>query len=324
MKIGDKIDCIFCANKALFGGANSAFTTYECPSCGMYEVFDGFGKFLEIPRSDIYKWLQDNKYAIAGLLRDRKEAGVDWTQITLDNHQGLLDDPLVPDLESVTEKADKLLLYLRRRSRKFNVNVDLITNKVYSAAYAHDREEMEGLLDLLGEQKKIKNIDRFQIGGGDHTSRVVVTAKGWEYANKMGKTRKKLTQGFIAIKFDGEEDTDERIAAIEECIKGNSYDPICLKEKHYNETIMEKAFGEIKDSRFIVADITKDSGPTTHEIGYAYGKDIPVILVAKKELDEKGKLKIPGHFYLKHYNIILYETIDELKNKLLVAIKVRA
>ncbi len=71
-----------------------------------------------------------------------------------------------------------------------------------------------------------------------------------------------------------------------------------------------KIMAEIKNSRFLVADVTQQNKGVYFEAGYALGLGLPVIWCIKED-DLKNV-----HFDTRQYNHITYKTEDELKEKL--------
>jgi len=71
---------------------------------------------------------------------------------------------------------------------------------------------------------------------------------------------------------------------------------------------MDFILSKIKSSRFIVAEISSGNLGVYYEAGYAMGKGLPVIAVAK----EKEKI----HFDLQQFNTIFYKDLDDLEEKL--------
>jgi hypothetical protein len=113
---------------------------------------------------------------------------------------------------------------------------------------------------------------------------------------------------------------DESIKAIEEAIKETGYRPVCIKEKYYSETIMDKALGEIRKSRFVVIDLTGGRNSVFFEAGFVLGLDIEAIYVYKEEAEGA---KNPAEFYIKHYQCYKYKDAEELKETIMNAIEAR-
>jgi len=81
--------------------------------------------------------------------------------------------------------------------------------------------------------------------------------------------------------------------------------------KEHNEKICDVIVAEIRKSSFLVADFTGDRGGVYFEAGFAKGLGIPVIFSC-----QKGEWEEKLHFDTRQYNHIIWETPEDLKNKL--------
>ena len=85
------------------------------------------------------------------------------------------------------------------------------------------------------------------------------------------------------------------------------------RKEHVNK-IDDEIVAEIRRARFVVADFTHGDtgarGGVYYEAGFAHGLDIPVIFTCRKDrLDDV-------HFDTRQYNHIVWETPEELQDRL--------
>ncbi len=80
--------------------------------------------------------------------------------------------------------------------------------------------------------------------------------------------------------------------------------------KDFNDEIVDEIISEIRKSKFIVADFTGNRGGVYYEAGFAKGLGLEVIFCCKKD-DFKNM-----HFDVNHKNYIVWETGEDLYNKL--------
>ena len=101
-------------------------------------------------------------------------------------------------------------------------------------------------------------------------------------------------------------------AIIKAAVYNCGYDPILIDEQHIasDVTINDTLIAEIKKSKFIIADFTEHKHGVYFEAGFALGQKKPVIYLCNKLQFNKT------HFDTNHYSHIVYETLDELKEKL--------
>ncbi len=203
-------------------------------------------------------------------------------------------------MDDLEAKLEKLLAAIKRKSKYFGYLVELDYDKDYPLAYAQNGDELfafinqlraMGLLELKSEDSQTKFVS--------------LSGEGWKQLSRLTKTIKQK-QGFVAAWFDPS--TDESISTIKQAIESCGFAPMCIKTEHFKETIMDKALGELQNSRFVVVDLTGSRPSVFFEAGYARALNIETIFVYKEDEAEKQKLE----FYVKHYQCHKYNDMDEL------------
>jgi hypothetical protein len=124
-------------------------------------------------------------------------------------------------------------------------------------------------------------------------------------------------QCFVAMWFNKIMD-DAFEKGIDPGIRDAGYTPLRVDQKDHNNKIDDLIISEIKRSRFLVADFTQESearGGVYYEAGFAHGLNIPVIFSCHKNSLEKV------HFDTRQYNHIVWEHVDELREKLRLRIE---
>lgn len=279
----------------------------DCKRCGRYEISEKCLLFDKEKLSNI-------GYILSGLSRELTETGGIPPKFLQENIDELIKNYPVPDISNIEEKAKKLLQRLKEKTESFGDLVTLSTKDDYPLAYAKKEDELIALVNLLEESNLLKI-------KGDASRAIIVqlSASGWSVVNSLQKANKESTQGFVAMWFPEDNSMDDSMNAIEEAIREVGYKPMCIKGEHFPERIMDKALGEIKNSRFLVVDLTGERGSVFFEAGFAHGLDIEIIYVCKKDPKEELKLE----FYTKHYKCYIYKDATELKDLLINAIKAR-
>lgn len=141
-----------------------------------------------------------------------------------------------------------------------------------------------------------------------------ITPKGWAYLESLRQANPDSEKAFVAMWFEPEM---EKIydGFIAKAINGAGYKAIQIGRKEHNNDINDEIIGEIRSSKFVVADFTGNRGGVYYETGFAYGLNIPVIYTCKKD-----QLK-NVHFDVNHRNIIVWENGEDLYDQLLKRIK---
>lgn len=319
MTITKETKCFLC-NTNIFNGWNKeGLSLYmECPACGIYGMTDTLLAVLDANKDMQLKFAQKG-YILAGLSREINNRDSKPLLFRTDNIEEYLESSEIPNIDSIEVKSNLLLSFLRKNSDRYMAPVKVYTQKIFPIAYAKSVDEFEALLSLLKNKGLILYSGNVEVVNSVRKAMVSLTADGWELAGALSKVNKKSKKGFIAIKFEDTEENNKKIACIESCVREAGFEPMCIKHKDYNETVMNKALGEIRESRFVIADITDGSPAVAHEAGFADGLGIVVIYL--HQVGDDGVL--PAYFYAKHYKICTYRNFEELKDKLTPAVKAR-
>ncbi|MGD0826704.1 MAG: hypothetical protein ABSA09_01275 [Desulfobaccales bacterium] len=97
---------------------------------------------------------------------------------------------------------------------------------------------------------------------------------------------------------------------INNAIKKAGYKPYRIDAEPHNDRIDAKIISEIKNSRFVIADVTEQKRGVYFEAGFALGLGLTVIWCVRE-----GDLE-NVHFDTRQYNHIVWEDLDDLENKL--------
>lgn len=89
-----------------------------------------------------------------------------------------------------------------------------------------------------------------------------------------------------------------------------------MDEIEHNNQIVPDMLYEIRNARFIVAELTNHNNGAYFEAGYALGIGREVIQVCKKSTFETD-----GHFDVKQVNSVLWENYDDLTERLVSRIQ---
>lgn len=143
----------------------------------------------------------------------------------------------------------------------------------------------------------------------------------------------KSNQCFVAMWFNSDENIDDfqynmqKVyndaikPAIENSKRKDNLNSIKIDDIDHNEDIVNRIIAEIRNSKFLVVDLTGYRGGVYYEAGYAEGLGLQVIYTCNKEWLMGNKEKnIPGvHFDTNHKNIIEweYDKLEDFKNKLI-------
>lgn len=193
-----------------------------------------------------------------------------------------------------SNELDKNYLYFIKKNLTFseqNQSYNYIFNQLFSNGY-------------LIKGKSYDNITEFTI-----------SSKAIEKYQRNGITKINLKKKcFIAIKFSGNE---ERIKFIQNAIAECGCESVIMSEYETNNWIMPEIFHQIKLCDFMVVDLSVRCDGAYYEAGYAYALGKEVI----HTFDNNEKENNPLHFDVAQKSTVMYNSLDELKNKLVARIK---
>lgn len=268
-------------------------------------------------KSDPY--FAKNKHIIAGLILNEKLGyeKMHWdseknSEFDLKKHLKQGGYPASPK-----EKLDNLLVYISQESifdgAKFEMHASLILPFWYELYFINIKElffylgtlDAEQLIRLIMRGSIIEGIEPFL------NADVTLTYNGLSRVAELEAEGKKSDFCFIAMSFSPES-LDIREAIKEACLT-TKHKPILIDEEHIDshQTINDAIIANLKKSKFCIADFTEQKDGVYFESGFALGQGKKVIYTCRKDWFEKS------HFDTNHFPHIIYETHEELKQKLI-------
>jgi hypothetical protein len=284
---------------------------YCCSYCGEYLLDPQDIKRLSSQ--------QNNKFKIACVLNERRLKGL--SGIALSNKtdkenkicgypEVSVDDILVDFPKKASDFLNRTLLNLSRLTERPFDGIKLNTTKAGDRLlfFTPDRYECYAFLRELAEQKYIR-FNEMKVEGGPQSDVLFLTTKFWEIVENLQKTEVGNKRAFVAMWFD-ESMKDYYKDGIKKAIEEAGYVPVRIDLQDFNEKICDEIIAEIKRCKFLVSDFSGQRSGVYFEAGFAKGLGRPVIFTVKKNDVEKL------HFDTRQYNHIVYDSPEELHNKL--------
>ena len=233
---------------------------------------------------------------------------------------------------SYSERADRLLELIGRKAGQTSGKpVEVISwwgspqdanshpyyEEALAASESTEREELIGLLNEMQERKWLKdtlNNRKPRQGAFPENGSVYITMDGYKRLEELKNVAQDSTQAFVAMWFN-EFMSEAWDKGIKPAIKDSGYEPFRVDETEYIDRIDDRIIAQIRRSRFIVADFTHDKekgvrGSVYYEAGFGHGLGIPVIFTCRKDLINEA------HFDTRQYNHIVWDTVEDLREKL--------
>lgn len=263
----------------------------ECVRCGRFEISDQAVEVLP----------QDKKYLLSSVCRrwpEKELPRILSTSIeTFANRATSL---------AVAEQMDELLALMARKTVVLGNFTSFDPLKDYPLLTLRSRDEAEFLIDALVERRYVRGVP----------TNATVTIQGWERLEEIKKSRRDSVLVFVAMWFDPKISFlyDE---AIRPAIHAAGYEPLRIDRHEHVNRIDDEIIGQIRRSRFMVADFTGQRLGVYFEAGLMMGLGRNVIWMCRADQLNENKL----HFDVRQYNFIVWESPDDARDKLLHRIR---
>jgi len=305
---------------------------YRCPICGKYQLGAYWQERNHFDMNHLAAFLAHNAYDSADDSEQRCYSTVS-KEICDQLHKEGRGHPVHIDSEiveawypkSFAEKIDQILLYLHKHAPHIGQTTQYTPQALYSFLFI-DRYDFVNGQYVSREDEAIEAEARFIINcliqqgliadGGKlpfaAAQRFTITPRGYARIDELQRNTSSGRNVLVAMKFG--DDTKPLREAIREGVKSAEYNAIFIDEVQHNDFITPELLKHIRDSKFVVVDLTHKNNGAYFEEGYAMGLGKPVI-----QLCREG---IQLHFDIAQKNTIMWtseEDIPELLRKRIIA-----
>jgi len=264
----------------------------SCPRCGDFVLW------LDMIHALDDREIRD-RHILSGYTRERNEHGNKRVVLHAKDVENIRNQ--AP--QGVQEKADRLLISLARRSPWPGFEVTIAVGGDYPLAYCSNEEELNYFIQFLSDEQWIKH------RATNRGRYCQLTPSGWSRVESLKKSNRESLKVFVAMSFHADLTpafTDGIKPGVEAC----GYRPLRIDNKEFLGGIFDEIIGEIRESRFVVADLTRQRQGVYYEAGFALGLGLPVLLTCRDD-DLKNV-----HFDAKHVNILVWKTPADLATPL--------
>lgn len=216
-----------------------------------------------------------------------------------------LDNEVLNYPRSFIEKIDRALVNLSRRYPHYGTRV-IYNDTLARTLFLEEGDRILATLNFIVDLGYLDIIEKNPI--------YQISAMGWKHISELTKDESEVDQGFIAMAF--RQETEEIREAFKKSIQDCMFMVRIMDEKEHNNQIVPEMFYEIRRSKFMVVDITYPNYGAYYEAGYAQalGKEV-IICCRKAEFVSTDKATRP-HFDISQKPTIVWETYEELREKL--------
>ncbi len=279
---------------------------YDCPRCGKF-LF----KFRETELEAKLNYGQD-KYKAFLLSHKIRKMQKNKTEVCLD--KDLVDSILKGTLPKPAEQKN---IFIRWVGDNINAGEDYVKvdkHSILAIIGARNDTEFSFIFEHLKTKGIVKN--KTVVGGGRNVLMdVTLTFDGWEYYEEMKRGNIDSRKAFMAMEY-GDKELDRIVDEyFKSAVAETGFELLRLDEKPRAGLIDDRLRVEIRNSRFLISDLSHNNNGAYWEAGYAEGLGKPVIYTCKKEKFDGEKT----HFDTNHHLTVLWqkdniqEAVDLLK-----------
>ena len=301
---------------------------YRCPVCGKFE-FKSYDPDHKMDMNHLACYFAYNGFSITNSNDNRyhtvldKDA-CDELKTNLDyGHPVHIDAQIVKTWYPTTfaERIDSILLYLGLHTRHIGDDVELSPEQLLGILFI-DRWEYENESSVAKMQSRDSGklsaeskymlrylVDKQYIrdhvlANGKHT--IQLMPEGYFRVDTLQRNMSTGKRAFVAMKFG--EETRRLREAIRKGVSDAGYIATFIDEVQHNNPITPEILKHIRDSKFVVVDLTYQNNGAYFEEGYAIGIGKPVIQLCQKD----DSL----HFDIAQKNTIMWDTEDDIPSRL--------
>ena len=298
--------CPFCGSQNLkFNHDKWETLLITCPVCGRYVI----------NLKDMEK-IEPLKDKIASILyhSEKSDTRIIGDETFYDENKNDFARPRFIPLDSVenlypskfSTKIEYMLLDIARKTEFFGNTTDYSYEEFCSAFFIHKfntdgtklasskiNPQIYKIISYLRDEK----VDYVTIGKRINDEFPVYTQlnpNGWQRIEALEIADKNNKNVFIAMAF-GEETKPTR-EALKSGIINAGYQPILIDEVTHSHQIVPEMFKKIRDSKFLVIDISIPNMGAYYEAGYAYGLGKEVIFCCNEESFDSQDKNMRPHF----------------------------
>lgn len=323
--------CPFCNSKSKMNPfEDSLHLIIECPRCGIYitsydyiERLDGLTKntvnsylFYNGQNRRVYHYIENDSFL--NELKSKNDNVLHFSPELAKTYSNFnfaqKIDYFILWISSICEYIGEIITikYEDFQSALFIKKYDLDGEEYPQEILKIQREEILRYLEYDDNLRSNRYIAEVTDDVEKQEISFKLTLKAWNRIEEINKNAGFGKNVFIAMSFaEGTESTRE---ALKQGISNAGYTPVIIDEVTHNHQIVPEMFKQIRDSKFLVIDVSVPNNGAYYEAGYALGLGKEVIFCCKKEIFD-DETKRP-HFDVSQKQMIVWKDEADLSDKL--------
>lgn len=330
--------CRFCGKNLVENNYYEWFGYYECEICGKYILPES--TIVNMSKYDVDKikaYLFYNKISDRCAFIGTQEAFEKYKKNKPSSTAFLVSSETVENWypKTFAERIDQIILWLAKQTKYMGAEVSIDISNASCLFFIKNKEsnfadwvkEIEFYIEYLKANYYIhSNVDAQSIiimNG----MRMTLLHSAWERVYELQRNQSMNKDVFVAMTFH--KSANEIRQAIKKGIDCAGYSSVLMDEIVHNHQIVPEMLRLIKESRFVIMDITQPNYGAYYEAGYAQGLGKEVIITCKREVwDQKDficekdkdciykQLSTKPHFDIAQKQVLVWKDYADLTKQL--------
>lgn len=340
----NECNCPICKSKASSqANQNRCMIFYACPVCGRFELFDP-DEGNEFNLNHLASYLVYHAYIRGKISEYRYNTVLDKDECDKykkefqkgNNISGLpvhIDSDIIEAWypRTFADRIDNILLFFNSKAKHLGQKIALSLSALYGVLFVdryditdvntgsvsnntEERKERDCVEEVKYMLDYLKNAGLIECVEGATTADMTwinLTPEGYKRVDELQKNSSYGRGVLVAMKFG--DDTKPLREAIRKGVADAGYVAVFIDEVQHNDFITPELLKHIRDSHFVVADLTHQNNGAYFEEGYAMGLGKQVIQLCKRD--------VRLHFDIAQKNTIMWDSEEDIPERLTNRIK---
>lgn len=269
---------------------------FECPRCGPYSLPGTAEVMLPMAIEGVEFGRAILSYALHRMTKREQ-----WATVSSDVLENILRNTSLP---SPMEQLDNLVLWYGQNQKSPAREISPVGQTI-SAVGASDSTDLGFIIQYAIDRKLLSGQIHRALAGNYIFSPMRLTLDGWQRFYELQHLAPKTYRAFMAMKF-GDRQADMIFRDhFKPAVAFTGFELRRLDEEPRAGLIDDRLRVEIRQSRFLIADLTHNNNGAYWESGFAEGLGKPVIYTCRKDVfEDKSK---GTHFDTNHHLTVVWE-----------------
>jgi hypothetical protein len=299
--------CIVCKSELTSESGTLDAKRCECPKCGPYSLTNKGRAFIKAEIEGVANGRAKLSHALCVLTKSQP-----WAKIDSERAKDLL---LNTELPRPGEMLDNLILWLGDAQPNLGKWFEIEANAT-AAIGAVEEDDIAFLLEHCKEAGLLHgSVERYGSGAFSITP-IQLTLAGWSRYEELKRGASEGRTAFMAMQFGNAELDALYSTHLRDAVAATGFDLRRVDEHQSAGLIDDHLRVKIRQSRFMIAELTHQNRGAYWEAGFAEGLGKPVIYMCRKDVFED---RTSGtHFDTNHHLTVVWEpnAIPELLRRL--------